>query len=70
MPHPDAFGRCARCRHAKTITSGRGSTFLFCLRSKDDPSYPKYPPLPVFACAGFEAKLDGGRTDEEHAPPR
>ncbi len=56
MPPLDpSFGLCARCRHASAITSGRGSTFLFCLRSKVDRSYPKYPPLPVFACAGFDA---------------
>ncbi len=45
---------CDACRHRKIIRSGRGSEFLFCLRSKDDPRFPKYPPLPLASCPGFE----------------
>jgi hypothetical protein len=26
-----------------------------CLRSKDEPAYPKYPRVPVRACPGYEA---------------
>lgn len=49
-----APGLCGVCRHRHTITSRRGSTFLLCRKSEDDPRFPKYPPLPVLACAGFE----------------
>jgi len=48
------FGLCPRCRHVKTVTSERGSTFLLCRKSAEDPRYPKYPPQPVVSCPGFE----------------
>lgn len=48
-------GLCARCRHARRITSRRGSEFILCERSRTDPRFPRYPPLPVRQCAGFEA---------------
>ena len=47
-------GLCPTCRHLKTVVSGRGSTFYRCLRERDDPRFPKYPPQPVLACQGFE----------------
>jgi len=39
--------------HVRVVASAKGSTFLLCRRSADDPRYPKYPPQPVFACRGF-----------------
>ena len=48
------LGLCSTCRHQKLIHSGRGSTFSMCLRHRDDPSYPKYPRLPVRVCPGHE----------------
>jgi len=48
------LGLCARCRHAQKVVSAHGSEFLLCGRSKTDPRYPKYPPLPVLHCPGFE----------------
>jgi hypothetical protein len=38
------------------MVSDRGSVFLRCERAKTDPAYPKYPPLPVWNCAGYEAE--------------
>ena len=32
----------------------RGSVFSLCRRSRDDPTYPRYPRLPVLACRGHE----------------
>ena len=49
-------GLCDRCAHQKVIRNTRGSTFSLCERSKADPSFPKYPPLPVVRCAGFERR--------------
>jgi len=46
-------GLCERCRHARRITSSRGSTFYLCGLSERDPRFPKYPRLPVLQCAGF-----------------
>jgi hypothetical protein len=47
-------GLCPRCAHVRVVTSQRGSTFLQCLRSREDARYPKYPPQPVLVCRGFE----------------
>jgi hypothetical protein len=42
------------CRHARLIESKRGSVFRLCERSATDPTYPRYPALPVVRCAGYE----------------
>lgn len=47
MPFPESL--CHRCVHLRTVTSGKGSTFLMCR----EPHLPKYPPQPVKACQGF-----------------
>ena len=49
-------GLCASCRHQKVIGTTRGSTFSMCLRSRDDPAYPKYPRIPVVTCRGHERR--------------
>ena len=46
-------GLCADCIHAQKITSQRGSKFTFCLRSKTDPMFPKYPRLPSWRARGM-----------------
>jgi len=51
--HSDS-GLCANCIHARTIESSKGSQFLLCQRSANDPAYPKYPRLPVLSCPGYE----------------
>jgi hypothetical protein len=53
----DRAGLCATCKHARLIVSDRGSVFYLCQLSKTDPRFPKYPRLPVLACAGFERLL-------------
>ncbi|MBI3803264.1 MAG: hypothetical protein HY282_05825 [Nitrospirae bacterium] len=50
----DQIGLCRECAHAKVVRSAKGSLFYFCRRNDTDPSYPKYPPLPIFSCSGFE----------------
>ncbi|WP_354697512.1 hypothetical protein DSM112329_03143 [Paraconexibacter sp. AEG42_29] len=50
------IGLCTSCRFQKVIRSGRGSEFSMCTRNKIDPSYPKYPRLPVLRCAGREPR--------------
>lgn len=52
-------GLCETCRHARVLTS-RTSLFLRCGRAEDDPSFPRYPPLPVVACRGYERKKEEG----------
>ena len=49
-------GLCDACRHQKIIRTGRGSEFSMCLRHKEDPRFPKYPPIPVGRCPGYEPR--------------
>jgi hypothetical protein len=45
-------GLCQGCRHARLLASAR-SVFLRCDLSDQDPSFPRYPGLPVMRCGGF-----------------
>jgi hypothetical protein len=49
-------GLCADCVHARRIESDRGAIFYLCELAAVDPSYRKYPVLPVLRCAGYQAK--------------
>jgi hypothetical protein len=57
---PDG-GLCEHCRHSKIIESAGGSQFLRCERSFSDPTFPKYPRLPVLSCRGYEASVDDNK---------
>jgi len=52
-------GLCDRCRHQRLVHNTRDSVFSLCERSRTDPAYPRYPRLPVEACAGFEPTTAG-----------
>jgi len=54
-------GLCTDCRHARAILSDRGSSFVMCQLSVTDPTFPKYPRLPVLSCTGY-------LRDDERAP--
>ena len=47
-------GLCATCIHAQHVPSSKGSDFLLCGLAAVDPEFPKYPPLPVVECRGYE----------------
>jgi hypothetical protein len=53
-PPPESIGLCLDCRWRRRVRSGRGSVFFYCRRADDDPSFPRYPRLPVTACRGYE----------------
>jgi len=57
-----AAGLCERCAHHLTQTSARGGVFHRCARADDDERFPRYPPIPVAACAGFETDADEEQT--------
>jgi hypothetical protein len=62
-------GLCAGCRHHRIVASQRGSRFLLCERSRVDPSFPRYPSLPVLTCRGFEtAPAEHTETEEGTRP--
>ena len=54
------WGLCARCRHHIAIVSDRGSRFVQCGLARADPRFPKYPVVPVQACAGYDPDSDPG----------
>lgn len=54
----DRFGLCDTCRHQRIVRSGRGSVFTMCLKARTDPAFPKYPRVPVTACAGYERRAE------------
>ena len=60
-------GLCGSCGHARVIRSGRGSVFSLCQLSAVDPSFPRYPTLPVLRCRGYE--LVERASDESGPPP-
>jgi hypothetical protein len=53
-PDPPPAGLCNLCRHQRLVRNTRGSSFSLCRRSKTDPSFPRYPRLPVVECRGYE----------------
>ncbi|MFL5681337.1 MAG: hypothetical protein ACJ77B_12135 [Chloroflexota bacterium] len=65
--HPTP-GLCGRCRNARLVVSGRGSRFVLCELSRTDPRFPRYPSLPVIACAGFAPVTDDAAPGALDAP--
>jgi len=53
-PPSVAAGLCETCHHRRLVPNTRGSVFSLCMLSRTDPSYPRYPRLPVLACPGYE----------------
>lgn len=54
MNAPHTTGLCASCRYVRPQPNDRGSVFWRCARAETDRRYPKYPPLPVLRCPGYE----------------
>jgi hypothetical protein len=51
-------GLCLDCRHARRVPTSR-TIYWLCERAATDPSYAKYPRLPVTACPGYEPEGKG-----------
>ena len=47
-------GLCGSCSYGRRVQGRRGAIFWRCQRSVTDAAYPKYPPLPMLQCRGFE----------------
>ena len=41
----------------RQLKSDRGSVFYLCQLSATDPSFPKYPRLPVLQCVGYSPSI-------------
>jgi 3-isopropylmalate/(R)-2-methylmalate dehydratase large subunit len=55
----DRAGLCERCAHVQIVTTARGSRFYLCRLSFSDPRFPRYPPIPVLRCAGYQPGAPG-----------
>ena len=73
-PDEARLGLCATCRFRRDVPGAR-STFYMCDRSRTDPRFPRYPPLPVIRCPGYsprdsedpeEPSVGGGGGREKH----
>jgi len=51
-----AAGLCDSCSHQQIVPNTRGSSFSLCRRSRQDPTYPRYPRVPVLDCPGHEPR--------------
>jgi hypothetical protein len=51
----DSVGLCASCAQCRVVETNR-SSFYLCGRSFDDTRFPKYPPLPVRRCIGYDPR--------------
>ncbi len=58
QPADARLGLCRMCLHVRLVRTSRGSRFHLCRRSEKDPSYARYPRLPVIQCAGFERERE------------
>jgi len=58
-------GLCESCRWMQPVTNRSGSTFLRCALSDRDARFPRYPPLPVLACAGYERQGAASAADDD-----
>ena len=48
-------GLCESCAHSRKV-AGAHTVFWMCERSRKDPTFPRYPRLPVLSCRGYEGK--------------
>ena len=61
------LGLCGGCRFQRAVPNTRGSLFSLCERSREEPSFARYPKLPVAICTGFapRAAEAAGRDEDE-----
>jgi len=46
-------GLCVGCANVHVVENRRGSRFYRCRLADVDPTFLRYPPLPVISCRGF-----------------
>lgn len=64
-----APGLCETCRWRRDVR-GAASTFVMCTRGLTDPTFARYPALPVLRCGGYEtAPAEGGWGDIDREEP-
>jgi hypothetical protein len=61
-------GLCGSCQHHRWIEARRGARYLLCERSRTDRRLPRYPPLPVLRCDGYEPATTAPPRGQERPP--
>ena len=51
-------GLCESCLNTRVIETRTGSTFYMCELSAVDPTFPRYPRLPVLRCRGYRPAIE------------
>ena len=59
-------GICLHCQHLKVVSNRRGSSFFLCQKSQEDTRFPRYPGIPVLACAGFQPHSPDSPRDSDN----
>jgi len=59
------IGLCATCLFMRLMESDRGSIFYLCQLSATDPTFPKYPRLPVLQCSGYRPLASANKNSPE-----
>lgn len=67
MAEAVSAGLCDRCRWQRLVP-GLHTVFSLCVRGLSDPSFRKYPPLPVRQCPGFESRRAADEPDGASGP--
>ena len=68
MVTPVGAGLCDMCTHMQIVRSSKGSSFVLCRLSEVDPSFRRYPTLPVIACGGYERRSERPALHEREPP--
>ncbi len=61
-------GLCFNCENARHVEAKESSSSFLCERSLTDPTFPKYPRLPVLRCSGY-AKFQASKDHEGVSVP-
>ncbi len=62
------IGLCLNCEYARHVEAKESSVYFLCERSLTDPTFPKYPRLPVLRCSGFVKFPTALATKEKKCP--
>jgi len=65
---PVNAGLCETCSHRQIVRSSKGSSFVLCRLSEVDPSFRRYPVLPIIACRGYERGPERPAQHEREPP--
>lgn len=56
---------CETCASMREVITPKGSRFLLCQLSKNDPAFRRYPPQPVVRCNGYQSRDGTERVAED-----